>query len=225
VSVELDRELQALRRLILTMCATTEARVNRSLRSIIDCDSDLAGTVRHGDREVDVMELEVEEEVLRILALHTPVAGDLRSVLAIFAISREFERMADLAKGIAKRVLEICREGQRIPWPDDLFEMVEAAQGMLADSNRAFSNRDVKLAEQVRRSDAFVDACNKRLIRWAIDRMSQHPEEVQTIVAFLSVLRAVERIGDQCTNVAEEVIFAVGGEVVRHSPVEQDEPD
>jgi len=200
------------------MCATTEDRVNRALNSILDKDADLAKTVRHGDREVDVMELEIEDECLRILALHTPVAGDLRHVLAVLGISREFERMADLAKGIAKRVLEITRRPSP-DWPPELREMIEATRKMLEEANHALAEGDIELAHRVRASDAFVDRQNKRLIRWAIEYMRANPDAAETVVAFLSVLRAVERIADQCTNVAEEIIFAVGGRVVRHTPV------
>jgi len=188
------------------MCATTEDRVNRALNSILDKDADLAKTVRHGDREVDVMELEIEDECLRILALHTPVAGDLRHVLAVLGISREFERMADLAKGIAKRVLEITRRPSP-DWPPELREMIEATRKMLEEANHALAEGDIELAHRVRASDAFVDRQNKRLIRWAIEYMRANPDAAETVVAFLSVLRAVERIADQCTNVAEEIIM------------------
>jgi len=218
VSHELSQELTELRRALLTMSAGAEQRVRLALDALILRDIAAAREVRHNDREIDEMEVDVEAECLRILALHQPVATDLRFVLASVRISSELERVADLAKGIAKRVIDLD-EHAPVEYPKPLIEMGDATKQMLSDALKALSELDVELAESVRRADKFVDARQRDCFDWADVELPAHIDQAHSIVDVLFIVRALERIGDHATNIAEDVIFHVGGDIVRHTPI------
>lgn len=216
MGMELVKEITALRRSILTMGAVVEQRVCRAVKALLDHDMDAAREIRTGDREVDQMELEIEEECLRVLALLHPVAGDLRFVLAVMRINTNLERIADMAKGIAKRVLDLEQLPQRVDAPEAVRQMAAATCRMLADALSALADQSTAQAYRVRDDDERIDALLKEIFAWAQREIPHHVERTEATIDILSVARKLERIADVTTNIAEDVIFFTEGSLVRH---------
>lgn len=217
--MDLQNELIRLRRMILTMGASVEQRVSEAADSLFRHDIQEAREVRTGDDEIDAMDLDVEAECLRILALSHPVAGDLRFVLAVVRINNNLERMADLAASIAKRVLALEDHRTSVALPEALEDMGRCTLRMLSDALAALANEDTALCNQVRRADDRVDDLFKELFIWAQQAIRDNVDVTASVVDVLSIARKLERIADMATNIAEDVIFLVEGAVVRHQKV------
>jgi phosphate transport system protein len=213
--INLVSELTELRRGILTMGASVEQRVSRAISGLLEHNIEAARIVRTGDREIDAMEIDIESECLRVLALTQPVAGDLRFVLAVLRINNDLERVGDLAKSIAKRVLAL-EECPRVEIPRVVIDMAAAAKRMLGDALGALADGDAELSRSVRRSDQRVDDLQKEVFVWAHDEIRRHIEHTEAVLDLLSIARKLERIADIATNIAEDVIFIISGSVVRH---------
>ncbi|HBS28267.1 MAG TPA: phosphate transport system regulatory protein PhoU [Phycisphaerales bacterium] len=211
-------ELTKLRRMLLSMGAEVEQRVNEALDSLLRHDLRLAEKVRRGDDVIDKMDVDVEAECVEILALHQPVARDLRYVLAALRINADLERIADLARGIAKRAIKLEHEKQ-IDRPPALVQMAGAVRSMVADALKALADQDEPLARSIRRRDLIVDDHYKQLMSWSVDTVAAQGEDAKAIIDTLSIVRAMERMADLTTNIAEATIFSIAGEVVRHTPV------
>ncbi|MHC5003066.1 MAG: phosphate signaling complex protein PhoU [Planctomycetota bacterium] len=218
MAVELTEEMTTLRRALLTLGAEVEQRVSQSVRALAERDIELARLVRMGDAEVDRMEVDIEAECLRVLALLHPLAGDLRFVLAAMRINTDLERTADVAKGVAKRIIAMQKHPQ-VPLPEPLLEMAGAAEEMFSKAVAAMAREDVDLSRQVRRSDQRVDDLQKEVFVWAQEEIPRHVDWTRTAIDILSIARKLERIGDLATNIAEDVIFLVEGSVIRHTKV------
>jgi phosphate transport system protein len=211
-----ELELVELRRALLTMSAAVEQRVRVVLESLIEDDYDAATEVRHGDRAIDNMELDIEASCMRILALSQPVAGDLRFILAALRINGDLERIADMAKSMAKRILKL-RQTPELELPEALPQMARYCGTMLGKVLTALADEDVAAANEVRTDDARLDALEKDVFRWAHQEIPKNVEWTQGVIDLLTITRSIERIGDLATNIAEDVIFLVEGAVVRHS--------
>lgn len=214
---EMELELVRLKRELLTMSARTESRVTEAFQSLLDRDYKLAERVRVSDDEIDKMEVDIEAACLRVLALYQPMASDLRFVLAAMRINSALERMADLARSVAKRAMKIA-EKPPVAVPNELREMVDFTRRMVGDTMLSLSQQDAELAKQVRRSDPAIDAKNRELYAWVIREIPGHVDQVQTIIDLLLAARTIERIGDTASQIAEDVIFMIGGAIVRHTP-------
>lgn len=210
-----QQELTALRRVLLSMSASAEQSVSQAFEALYNRDPAAARRVRKSDRAIDKMELDIDAECLRVLALHNPVASDLRFVISSLRISVNLERIADYAKSVAKRVIDLCELPEQAV-PPVMREMMDAALQMLADACRSLAEQDADLALRVRQSDDYVDERYRQLFEWAAQQMTTSPDSVPAIIDMLSITRAVERIADHATSLAADVIFAVGGERVRH---------
>lgn len=217
MSHDLDLELTRLKRELLTMSASTETRVSECIQALLERDDKLAHHVRISDDEIDKMEVDIEAACLRVLALYQPMASDLRFVLAAMRINTALERMADLARSVAKRAMKLA-EKPPVAIPSELREMTEATRRMVADTMLSLSQQDAELAKQVRRSDHIIDAKNRELYAWVIREIPGHLDQVQPIIDLLLATRTIERIGDTASQIAEDVIFMVGGTIVRHTP-------
>lgn len=213
----LPNELLKLRRLLLSMGAQVEQRVQFAAQALVRHDLRLAEAVREGDDEIDRYDLSVEAECVEIIALHHPMARDLRYVLAALRINSDLERAGDLARSIAKRAIkmEYLRPVAR---PPSLASMAQRVQAMLADALQALAEQDAALAYGVRQSDRAVDGLYKELMAWAVQQMSIEGQDPKAVMDMVSVLRSLERIADLATNIAEAVVFSVEGAVVRHTP-------
>ena len=227
MSRHLQRALEHLRVQLLALGGLVEEAVWRSARAFQERDVAAAERVVAGDREVDDREVAVEEECLGILALHRPVAGDLRFIVAVLKITNDLERIGDLAVNIAQRALYLARLPE-VEEPFDLAAPAALVQGMLHDSLQALVTRDPALARAVCRRDDAVDDRHRALHRRVRELVRERSEWYPGLIQVLSVSGHLERIGDLATNVAEDVIYMVDGVIVRHGHdrrvVENEEP-
>lgn len=213
----MQREIDRLKKKILYMGAQVEESVDKAVDALVRRDVKAAEEVVGSDEGMDHLEVEIEEECLKILALHQPVAIDLRYVIAVLKINNDLERIGDLAVNIAERAVYLSTHAP-IDLPLDFRGMVELTQLMLKRSLDALVNLDTKLARLVRASDDEVDEVNRQMYRLLEDYMRDHPDRVPETLHPLSATRHLERIADQATNIAEDVIYMVEGEIVRHKP-------
>jgi phosphate transport system protein len=213
--IDLIQELAEVRRLIIALGNTVQQQVERAIAALHTRDIALARQVRQDDTEINSRELDIENECLRILALSHPVAGDLRFVMAVLRINSNLERIGDKAKTIAKRIIDLT-DCAPLSLPPALVQMSKEARSMLSDALTALANEDAELCRQVRMSDDRVDALQKELFSWAHKLIPEHVESTHAVIDVLSISRALERIADLSTNVAEDVIFLVEGSIVRH---------
>jgi len=212
---QLPRQIDALKQQILLVGALVEEAIAKAVAALINRDRNMAKSVIQADDEIDRMEVDVEEEVLKILALYQPVAADLRFVVAVLKINNDLERMGDLATNIAKRVVFLAN-AERFDLPVDFRGMATRVKSMVKESLDALVNADTLLAQRVRESDDEVDT-QRRIIEKQIEQqIATHPERTDCLMSFSSVARHLERIAEMATNIAEDVIYMVEGEIVRH---------
>lgn len=209
------KELENIKKRILTLGALVEDRVHLAVQSVDQVDAEIAGRIIKTDYEVDEMEVEVEEECLKVLALHQPVAVDLRFIIAVIKINSELERIGDQAVNIAQRV-EIIAKRPKPPFMFDYAVMAEKVQRMLKMSLDAFVNLDVDLAYKVITMDDEVDQIKNEAYDKIKQAIKDLPERVGYYINLLLISRHLERLADHATNVAEEVIYLVEGEIFRH---------
>jgi phosphate transport system protein len=211
----IERQVDQLKEKILRVGTLVEEAISKSITALINRDVHLAQRVAANDEEIDRMEVEVEEECLKILALYQPVAADLRFVVAVLKINNDLERMGDLAKNIAKRVGQLANHDPR-DMPPEIRSMAMQAQEMVKQCLDAVVNADPALARQVREEDDAVDECRQQIRRKVLRGIMQNPENVENLLRVNSVSKHIERIADMATNVAEDVIYMVEGDIVRH---------
>jgi phosphate transport system protein len=212
----LEREMRRLEQEILRLSAVVEENVLLAMQALERRDAAQAGSVLKKDKDVDRIEVQLEEECLKILALHQPVANDLRAIVSCLKINNDLERVGDLAVTIARRAEKLC-ELPDVPLPANLTEMGAGALRIFGQSIDCFVKQDRKLAETVCRDDETVDEMH-RVIQDAIkDMIREQPEVLEQALHLLRVARALERIGDHATNIAEDVIYMLEGNIVRHS--------
>jgi len=217
MTTHLHREIENLKKRILYMGAEIEELVRKAVDALTARKVKLALEVIDHDEAIDHLEVEIEEECLKILALHQPVAIDLRYVIAVLKMNNDLERIGDLAVDIAERAVFLS-ERPPIDLRLDLKEMAEKTQAMLKHSLDALVNSDSNLARKVRGCDDEVDEMNRRMFGIVQDYIRQDPDHVAEAIHWLSASRHLERIADQATNIAEDVIYMVEGEIVRHQP-------
>ncbi len=214
--VHFEREIEKLKRMILSLGEDVEACVKRAVRALVRRDTTLAMKVIDSDFEIDQKEVDVEEECLKILALHQPVANDLRLVIAILKINNDLERIGDLGVNIAERAVYLSTH-EKLDMPFDLQDMAEKAQAMLKGSLDALINLDTQLARNVCKADDEVDAMNREVYALVEERILSNPKHINSLIQLLSASRYLERMADHATNIAEDVIYLVEGEIIRHT--------
>ena len=217
MTTHLQKEIEKLQKRILFMGAEVEDTVRKSVDALVRRDAKLAQAVIDHDEEIDQLEIEIEEECLKILALHQPVAIDLRYVIAVLKMNNDLERIGDLAVDIAERAAYLGTHSP-IDLLLDFRGMADLTQLMLKCSLDALVNSDPVLARQVRASDDAVDEMNREMFTLIHDYIRNNPDHVAEAIHLLSASRHLERIADQTTNIAEDVIYMVEGEIVRHQP-------
>lgn len=224
MSKHLERDLDNLQRDLLVLASSVEEAIHRAVRALHERDAALAREVIAGDSQIDEEENRVEEECLKILALHQPVAVDLRRIAAAMKINTDLERMADLAEDVAERA-EHLAELPDIPIPGRLQRMTDVTISMVRESLDAFVNLDTRQARRVIRLDDQVDRDNVEIIDELLEIMRQSPELVEPGLSLFSATRHLERIADHATNIAEDVVYLVEGEIVRHRPAAVEAPE
>jgi phosphate transport system protein len=215
MTVHMKREIERLKKMLLSLCKIVEDNLQQAVKSIKQRDANLAKKVIGEDIKIDHIEVDVEEECLKILALYQPVAVDLRYIITAMKINNDLERIGDLAVNIAERG-EFLASQQEIDIPSYLEGMTEKSQTMLRKSLDALVETDCDLAHQVCAMDDEVDEMNRRMFQIVQDGIRAHPEHIESLIHLLSASRHLERIADHATNIAEDVIYMVEGKIVRH---------
>ncbi len=210
------KELETIKKRILTLGSMVEDLVHDSVKAVDRVDADLADQIIKKDSEIDETEVDIEEECLKVLALHQPVAVDLRFIIAVIKINNELERIGDQAVNIAQRVQVIAKR-PKPPFWFDYSEMGEKAQKMLRMSLDALVNMDVDLAYRVITMDDEVDQIKSEAYDKIKQAIQDLPERVGYYINLLLISRHLERLADHATNIAEEVIYLVEGEIFRHA--------
>lgn len=216
MSKHLQRGLDDLREELLSLFGVVEQMIEMAVRSLVERRPDLANRVIQSDTIVDSREVKLEEECLKMLALHQPVATDLRQVISVVKINSELERMADLACNIAERAVALDLYPM-FSVPDELNDMVRESISMVRRALDAFVTGDTEKAREVIRDDDVVDALNRIIIGHLQDMMQESPEYVVPAVHCFSASRNIECVADLATSLAEDVIYLVEGEIVRHA--------
>jgi phosphate transport system protein len=212
-----ERELDGLKKELLELSATVEESVVKAIQSLKDRDEALAREVIDNDDAVDNAEVALEEQCLKILALHQPVAGDLRFIVSALKINNELERVADLAVNIAERSLVIMRQ-KVIDAPFDFTHMAQKSRSMLTRAIDSLIRMDTRLAHEVCVADDEVDEINRDVYQRVYRLIKEQPDNVEILINYVSVSRHLERIADYATNIAEDVIYLVEGKIIRHQP-------
>ena len=209
------KELESIKKRILTLGSMVEDLVHDSVKAVDRIDADLADQIIKKDSEIDETEVDIEEECLKVLALHQPVAVDLRFIIAVIKINNELERIGDQAVNIAQRVQVIAKR-PKPPFRFDYSDMGEKAQKMLRMSLDALVNLDLDLAYRVINMDDEVDQIKSDAYDKIKQAIKDLPERVGYYINLLLISRHLERLADHATNIAEEVIYLVEGEIFRH---------
>lgn len=215
MALHMQRALDRLKRKVLSLSAVVEESLQKSVDALEERDGALARRIIDADVETDHMEVEVEEECLKTLALHQPVAIDLRFIIATIKINNDLERIGDLAVNIAERA-EYLATQKRPDIPFDFAAMADRARSMLRRALDALVNMDTRLAREVCAEDDEVDALNRHMYDQVNEAIRGRPEQVDALIHMLSASRHLERVADHATNIAEDVIYMIEGEIVRH---------
>ncbi len=216
MKIHLQREIELLKKQLFHLSSLVEQSLKFALRAVHESDSELAARVREGDREIDRLEVAVEEECLKILALHQPVAVDLRFIIAVLKMNNDLERIGDLAVNIASG--RKCMGGESMPaaFTEALHDMGEKAQAMLRSALESLMAMDVARAREVLAADDAVDARYREIVDLLRTEMGRRPGESEKMVCWLLVAKNLERVADQATNIAEDTIYTVEGSIIRH---------
>ncbi len=215
MSKHLERDLEHLERELLTQASVVEGMIRTASRALCDRKVELVWEVMEAEGQVNVREVVIEEECLKILALHQPVAIDLRRTAAVLKINGDLERIADLAVNLGERARALAEQPEFVI-PDDLAIMASLAVDMVRNALDAFIAMDADEAKEICLRDDEIDAMNDRLIAEVHDIMRSRSDLVKAALYFFSATRHIERIADHATNIAEDVIYLVDGEIARH---------
>ena len=212
-------DLDSLKQRLLAMGGLAEERVREAVRGITDRDTAALDAVLAGDEPINDLHIEIDDRCFKLLALHQPMAADLRIIVAAVKINTDLERVGDLAVNIAEAGKRYLQHPPVKPLID-IPRMGDIAQSMLRESLDAFVRRDIALAEAVLAEDDVVDALKTQIFRELLTYMLQDPATIEPALDLILISRHLERIGDHATNVAEDVIFILSARDVRHQGVE-----
>jgi phosphate transport system protein len=213
---QIDQELAGLKSQILRMGALVESQIEGAIKALVDRDVDLASRIIERDTLVNTMDVDIDENCMRLLALQAPAARDLRFVTTAMKISTELERMSDLAENICERVIELNEEPQLKPYID-IPRMATWTMQMVRECLDAFVRSDAALARKVSGDDDFVDNLTHQLFRELLSFMIEHPGTITRAIRLTFIGKYLERIADHATNVAELVVYMVEGKIIRHT--------
>jgi phosphate transport system protein len=215
VTRHFQEELELLQERLLAMGGLAEERVRESIRSLTDRDPLAVDRVLTGDEPINELHIEIDDRCFKLLALHQPMAADLRAIVAAVKINTDLERVGDLAVNIAEATKRYLQHPPVKPLID-IPRMADIAQMMLRDALDAFVRRDIAMAEAVISEDDRLDALKTQIFRELLTYMLSEPGTIEPALDLILISRHLERIGDHATNVAEDVIFMVSARDVRH---------
>jgi phosphate transport system protein len=219
-----QEELEQLKARLLEMGGLAEEQVRLAVKGLVERDRALIARVLTSDHPVNALHIEIDNRCFTLLALHQPMAVDLRSIVSAVKINTDLERVGDLAINIAEAALRYANHPP-VKRLIDIPNMASIAQTMLRDSLDAFVRRDTALAQQVLNADDELDALKTQIFRELLTYMLQDPTTIEPALDLILISRHLERIGDHATNVAEDVIFMVSARDVRHHSVDQASPN
>lgn len=215
VHLHMHREIENIKKKVLDLGGRVEDHVHQAVRALLSRDIELAGRIIDSDEEIDQLEVLLEEECLKILALYQPVAIDLRFLIAVLKINNDLERIGDLAVNIAERA-QFLASRDPVDIPFDFLGMSGKTKLMVRKSLESLVNMDATLAKEVCGMDDEVDAINREMYEQVQEGILKNPAQIGSLIHCLSTSRHLERIADHATNIAEDVIYMVAGEIVRH---------
>jgi phosphate transport system protein len=215
MTVHFQREVEKLKEMLLHLCGMVEESLSRAAEAFDRGDTELAASVIADDERIDLLEIDIEEDCLKILALHQPVAIDLRFIVVAMKMNNDLERVGDLAASIAERAIS-CHSEECGEMPDEISQMVQIAQTMLKHSIDALIHMDGGLAARVCEEDDRVDLLNRRVYELVRSEIASGQGFPPGRLNVLAVSRHLERIADHATNIAEDVMYMVGGKIARH---------
>lgn len=215
------REIDRLKRLLLDQGEHVEQQVDLVTQALINRDLTLVQTIFRHEQTIDQRDISLQEECFKILALYQPVAFDLRFLIAVFKFNNDLERIADLTAAIGKRTKKLTKMSAA-PLVFDFAAMIKVARTMLGDALRALIDLDEVKTQQVFSAELTLNRLHKENTRLIQEAIRKHPEQVEELIHQLVISRHVERIGDLAANLAEEVIYLIKGEIVRHQEVDLD---
>jgi phosphate transport system protein len=216
MSLHLQRDLEKLKKEILKLGTMVESAINNAIFALNNREMSYVDEVLRLEDHINEMEVKIEEDCLKILALHQPVAGDLRFIVVSLKVNNDLERMGDFAKNIAKRARELMQEEPISTLPEFVNELPNLVRTMVRNSLDALVKLDVGLAREVIAMDDKVDEINRAMYQEVTRVAKENPSKTGIAISLLSTSRYMERIGDLSTNIAEDVIFMVEGRVIRH---------
>ncbi len=210
-----DDELKSVKDRILRMGALVEDQIANAIKGLVERNSEIARDVIANDHQVNALDVEIDEECLRLIALHQPMARDLRFLTTAMKISTELERMSDLAENVSERAIELNQEPQLKPYID-IPRMAQHAQTMVKEALDSFVNMDSKLARKVCGDDDYMDDVNEQIFRELLSFMLEDPKTISRAVRITFISKYLERVADHATNVGELVVYMVEGKIIRH---------
>ncbi|MEM1079512.1 phosphate signaling complex protein PhoU [Dinoroseobacter sp. S76] len=208
-----DRDLEAIQALIMKMGGMVEEQIVDAARSLAERDEELAETVRKRDKQIDLLEEQINEEAARLIALRAPTAGDLRVVLTVMKMSANLERIGDYAKNMAKRTSILVQLQPVGNSAGSIKRMAKDVEMMLRDALDAYLRLDVEMSEAIRLRDQEVDQMYNALFREFLTHMMEDPRNITACMHLHFIAKNIERMGDHVTSIAEQVIYMVSGEI------------
>jgi phosphate transport system protein len=208
-------EIEELKQRLLTMGGLAEDRLRLAIQALVERDRTLLGTVIRGDEDINALHLEIDDRCFKLLALHQPMAIDLRIIVAALKINSDLERVGDLAVNVAEAAEQYIAHAPVKPLID-LPRMADMAQRMLHEALDAFVSRDAEAAQSVLTQDDMLDALKNQIFRELLTYMLGDPRKIEPGIELILISRHLERVGDHATNIAEDVIFIVEARDVRH---------
>ncbi|MDH4235991.1 MAG: phosphate signaling complex protein PhoU [Nitrospira sp.] len=211
-----DEELAELKTKLVHMASLAEDQIDKALAALVKRDSALACRVIEQDHKVNALDVEIDEDCIRLLALHQPAARDLRLVTTAMKISTELERISDLAENVCERTIELNEEPQLKPYID-IPRMGNLARIMVKESIDAFVKDDSALARKVLAHDDRVDELMEQIFRELLSFMIEDPHTITRAIRLSFIAKYIERVADHATNIAELVVYLVEGKIIRHT--------
>lgn len=216
MSVHLQADLNALHKDLLSMSASVEEMIHQAVAQLSEPSIEEAKALMDRDTDIDRWDVVIEENCLKMLALHQPVAIDLRRITTVLKLVAELERVADLAVNISERACGLL-DAPEVVVPDELKEMAQQSVNMLHRAIDAYVALDSRMAREVCSEDDDIDDANQSLINYLIQQMHAQPDRLDALLHLFSAVRQVERVADHATNIAEDVVYLVEGRIIRHA--------
>jgi len=208
--------LEDVREQLLKMSSLVESNVSLSLKAFMEANSEIAQTVIQNDKEINLLEVEIDDKCMSFLALQAPQACDLRFIGAALKINNNLERMGDLAVNIAERTVDFLKTRTVVKPPLNTKEMAVATQKMLKDTMDAFVRKDAAQAREICASDDVIDDLNHKLFHELLEIMREKSTHTEKALEILLIVKNLEKIADHATNICEEIIYMVEGKVIKH---------